>query len=236
MSESSAVTPAVYVYEKPVRLWHALNALAIVALIITGYLIAAPLASVTGEASDHYVMGYIRFGHFAAGYLLAIALIVRVYWAFAGNEHARQIFLPPLFKRHFWQGVWHELLWYAFIAKAPRKYIGHNPLAILAMHFAFVWGVLFMIVTGFALYGEGAGYGHWSHIFFSSWVLPLFGDSQTLHSWHHLVMWLIVCFVLIHVYVAVREDKISGQSMLSTIVTGWRTFKDDKPVDDAHNL
>ena len=96
MSESNAVTPAVYVYEIPVRLWHGLNALAIVVLAVTGYLIAAPLASVSGEASDHYVMGYIRFAHFAAGYVLVIALVFRVYWAYAGNEHARQIFLPPL--------------------------------------------------------------------------------------------------------------------------------------------
>lgn len=233
MSESSAVTPAVYVYEKPVRLWHVLNALAIVVLTVTGYLIAEPLAAQGGEASEHYLMGYIRFGHFAAGYILAVALLARLYWAYAGNQHARQIFFPPLLNRQFWLGVWHELLWYAFIAKVPRKYIGHNPLAVLAMHFAFVWAVVFMIVTGFALYGEGAGHGHWSHILFSSWVLPLFGDSQSLHSWHHLVMWLLVCFVLIHIYVAVREDKLSGQSTLSTIATGWRTFKDDKPVDDA---
>jgi Ni/Fe-hydrogenase 1 B-type cytochrome subunit len=103
------------------------------------------------------------------------------------------------------------------------------------MHFVFVWAVLFMIVTGFALYGEGAGASHWSHVLFSSWVLPLFGGSQSVHSWHHLVMWLIVSFVLIHIYVAIREDQLSGQSMLSTIATGWRTFKDDKPVYDAHS-
>lgn len=230
----SEPTPAVYVYELPVRLWHSLNALLLVSLVATGYLIAAPLASLNGEASDHFLMGYIRFGHFAAGYLIAVALLARAYWAFAGNQHARQIFMPPLLQAHFWQGVWHEILWYAFLVKEPRKYIGHNPLAVLSMHFVFVWGLLFMIVTGFALYGEGAGAGSWSHILFSSWVLPLFGDSQSVHSWHHLVMWLMVCFVLIHVYVAVREDKLSGQSLLSTIVTGWRTFKDDKPVDDAH--
>jgi Ni/Fe-hydrogenase 1 B-type cytochrome subunit len=47
-------------------------------------------------------------------------------------------------------------------------------------------------------------------------------------------MWLIVCFVLIHIYVAVREDRLSRQSILLSIVTGWRTFKDDKPVDDVH--
>ena len=102
------------------------------------------------------------------------------------------------------------------------------------MHFVFVWGVLFMIVTGFALYGEGEGQGSWQFALFSSWLLPLFGDSQAVHTWHHLIMWLIVCFVLIHVYVAIREEKLSGQSMLSTIVTGWRNFKDDTPIDDAH--
>ena len=187
-----------------------------------------------GEASDHYLMGHIRFAHFAAGYLLAIGLLFRLYWAYAGNEHARQIFLPPLLSRDFWQGVGHEILWYAFLVKEPRKYIGHNPLAVLAMHFVFVWGTLFMIVTGFALYGEGTGQGSWQYALFSSWVLPVFGDSQSLHSWHHLVMWLIVCFVLIHIYVAVREDKLSRQSILSTIATGWRTFKDDKPLDGSH--
>ncbi len=227
-------TPPVYVYEIPVRLWHSLNALLIVALIATGYLIADPPASVNGEASEHFLMGYIRFGHFAAGYLISIALLFRAYWAYAGNSHARQIFMPPLFSARFWQGVWHEVLWYTFLVKEPRKYIGHNPLAILAMHFVFVWGLLFMIASGFALYGEGAGADSWQYALFSSWILPLFGDSQSLHSWHHLVMWLMVCFILIHIYVAVREDKLSGQSLLSTMLTGWRTFKDDKPVDDAH--
>lgn len=230
----SAPLAPVYVYELPVRLWHAVNALAITVLVVSGYLIASPLPSPVGEASEHYLMGYIRFAHFAAGYVLVIGFMGRVYWAFAGNEHARQIFLPPLLQAHFWDGVCQEILWYAFLTKAPRHYIGHNPLAILAMHFVLVWGSLFMIFTGFAMYGEGEGQGSWQYTLFSSWLLPLFGDSQTVHTWHHLVMWFIVCFVLIHIYVAVREDKLSGQSMLSTIVSGWRTFKDDKPVDDAH--
>lgn len=224
---------AVYVYEKPLRLWHSLNALAIVVLAVTGYLIASPLPSPAGEASEHFLMGYIRFAHFATGYVLAIGLAFRCYWAYAGNEHARQLLMPPLHKRQFWLGVLHEIRWYAFLAQEPKKYTGHNPLAVLAMHFLYVWGSLFMIITGFALYGEGEGLGSWQYTLFSAWVLPLFGDSQTVHTWHHLVMWLIVCFVLIHVYVAVREEKLSRQSVLTTMATGWRTFKDDRPVDDV---
>jgi Ni/Fe-hydrogenase 1 B-type cytochrome subunit len=234
MTQTTELTDAVYVYEKPLRLWHSLNALLIVGLAISGYLIADPLASPAGEASANFQMGYIRFAHFTAGYLLAVAFVFRLYWAIAGNEHARQLFIPPLHKAKFWQGVWHEVLWYAFLTKQPKKYIGHNPLALLVMHFVFVWSVVFMMCSGFALYGEGTGPGSWAHLWFSSWMLPLFGDSQSLHSWHHLVMWLMVCFILIHIYVAVREDKVSRQSMLTTIVTGWRTFKDDGAADDAH--
>jgi Ni/Fe-hydrogenase 1 B-type cytochrome subunit len=233
MSSNAVEIPkAVYVYEIPVRLWHSLNALAITVLAVTGYLIANPLASVGGEASDHFMMGYIRFAHFAAGYILAIGLLFRIYWAYAGNEYARQLFLPPLFTQKFWVGVWHEILWYSFIDKQPRKYVGHNPLALLFMHFILVWGTLFMIVTGFALYGEGTGQDTWQHTLFSSWVIPLFGESQSVHSWHHLIMWAIICFVIAHIYVAIREDKLSRQSMLKTMVTGYRTFKDDAPADD----
>ncbi|PWB80064.1 MAG: Ni/Fe-hydrogenase, b-type cytochrome subunit, partial [Methylocystaceae bacterium] len=40
--ERAAPLQTVYVYEAPVRLWHWVNALAIVVLALTGYLIATP--------------------------------------------------------------------------------------------------------------------------------------------------------------------------------------------------
>lgn len=226
--------PAVYVYEAPLRIWHWINALAILALAITGYFIGSPLPTLSGEASDHYLMGYIRFVHFAAGYILLIGFLGRIYWAFVGNSHAREIFLPPFFKRDYWSGVLHEIRWYAFLEKEPRKYTGHNPLAILFMHFMFVWGMLFMIVTGFALYGEGTGLDSWQFALFSSWVIPLLGQSMDVHTWHHLGMWWILLFVMAHIYVAIREDIMSRQSLVSTMISGWRTFKDQRKVDDGH--
>ena len=226
--------PAVYVYEAPLRLWHWINALSIIVLCVTGYFIGSPLPTMSGEASDHFLMGYIRFAHFTAGYIFAIGFLFRIYWAFAGNEHARQLFMPPLFNREWWGGVWHETKWYLFLTREPRKYIGHNPLAVLAMYILFVWMVIFMIVTGFALYGEGTGYDSWQYTLFSSWVIPLFGQSQDVHTWHHTIMWVMICFVMIHVYVAIREDIMSRQSLVSTMISGWRTFKDNRSVDDGY--
>ena len=237
MSDSKASTafqPAVYVYQAPVRIWHWINALAIMVLALTGYFIGSPLPTLSGEASDHFLMGYIRFAHFAAGYILVIGFLGRIYWAFIGNSHSREIFLPPFFKREFWSGVWHEMRWYAFLEKEPRKYTGHNPLAILFMHFMFVWGMVFMIITGMALYGEGAGLDSWQFALFSSWVIPLFGQSMDVHTWHHLGMWWILLFVMAHIYVAIREDIMSRQSLVSTMISGWRTFKDQRKVDDGH--
>ena len=45
---------AVYVYEAPVRVWHWVNALSITLLAITGYLIANPLPTLSGEAFPHF--------------------------------------------------------------------------------------------------------------------------------------------------------------------------------------
>ena len=67
----------IYVYEGPVRLWHWINTLAIVVLAVTGYVIANPLPSVSGEASEHFVMGYIRFAHFSAAYIFVVGFLGR---------------------------------------------------------------------------------------------------------------------------------------------------------------
>jgi Ni/Fe-hydrogenase 1 B-type cytochrome subunit len=82
-----------------------------------------------------------------------------------------------------------------------------------------------MCATGFALYGEGTGAGSWAQRAFG-WVLVLFGNSQDVHSWHRLGMWAILLFVMIHVYAAIREDIMSKQSMVSTMISGFRMFKD----------
>jgi Ni/Fe-hydrogenase 1 B-type cytochrome subunit len=218
---------AVFVYEWPVRLWHWVNAFCIVALMITGYLIGSPPPSVGGEASDYFIMGDIRMIHFIAGQIMAVGFVARGLFAFVGNHHAKQMFVPPLWSKHWWAEVLYEARWYAFLERQPKKYIGHNPLAQLAMFFGFALPAVFMIVTGLALYGEGAG--GLSHALFSSWVIPLFGNAFNVHTVHHWGMWVMVIFAIVHIYAAVREDIMSRQSLISTMVSGWRMFKDDKP-------
>lgn len=225
---TTARITSVYVYEAPVRLWHWINAFAILTLALTGYFIGSPLPTQPGEASANFLMGYIRFAHFTAAYIFAIGFVFRIYWAFVGNHHARQLFMPGFLRASWWREVLTEIRWYLFLEKRPKKYIGHNPLAQLAMFFFITLGSLFMIVTGFALYGEGTQPGSWASNLFG-WVIPLAGQSMDVHTLHHLGMWFILTFVMIHIYVAIREDIMSRQSIVSTMISGHRTFKDDDP-------
>ena len=57
------------------------------------------------------------------------------------------------------------------------------------------------------------------------------GILGRIFSWFSLGI-VLVCFVVTHIYVAVREDIMSRQSIVSTMNSGWRTFKDSRPADD----
>ena len=216
-----------YVWEAPVRLWHWLMALAMAVLMVTGYFIGSPLPSVSGEAIDSYLMGYIRFAHFAAAYVFALSFLFRVYWAIVGNQHAREIFLVPVYMLSptWWRGFFRVLGHYLFIRPKNDWHLGHNQLAMAAMFGMYVLGTVFMIVTGFALYGEGTGMGTWQYSLFSSWVIPLFGQSQDVHTWHHFGMWYLIWFTMVHLYFVIREDITSGLTVVSSMISGWRDVK-----------
>jgi Ni/Fe-hydrogenase 1 B-type cytochrome subunit len=224
---AGAVPHAVYVWEAPVRLWHWVMVLAMFVLIATGFFIGVPPPTVPGEASENFLFGYIRFAHFAAGYVLAVFFVLRVYWAFVGNKYAREIFLVPLslFTAKFWKGLFSDVVFYLYMKKDPGSYEGHNPLAVFAMFFMYLLGTVWMILSGFALYGEGAGMASWQFRFFTSWLQPLVGDSQALHTFHRLGMWYLVIFSMVHVYMVIRQDIFTKETIISTMINGWRVQK-----------
>lgn len=217
----------VYVWEVPVRLWHWTMALCLVVLWGTGYFIGSPPPSVPGEASDNFLMGYIRFAHFSAAYIFTCMFLMRVYWAIVGNKYAKQIFLVPLYmlKPAWWKGFFGMVGHYLFIRPEADEHIGHNPLEMVAMFAMYVLGSLFMIVTGFTLYGEGLGRESWAFKLFSSWVIPLFGQSQDVHTWHHMCAWYLFWFTLVHLYFVVREEITSRLTVISSMINGWRDTK-----------
>jgi Ni/Fe-hydrogenase 1 B-type cytochrome subunit len=220
----------IYVFNLPVRIWHWLHALSIGVLIVTGYLIAHPLTSIGGEASDHFLMGNIRFVHFVAAFVFATGLFVRAYIAIVGDKYARGLFVVPVWRGQYWRRLWHEVKFYLFLTRKASKSVGHNPLAQIMMFLINIIVALFMVCTGFALYSQGLGADSWADKLFG-WVFVLEASSQTVRMWHLLGMWIMLFFVIIHIYMAIRADFASRQNGVSSMIDGWRTFKDDGPRD-----
>jgi Ni/Fe-hydrogenase 1 B-type cytochrome subunit len=223
MPAAGVVPGPVYVYSAGIRIWHWVTVLCIIALAITGYFIGSPLPSIGGEAYDAYLFGWIRFVHFAAGMILGVAFVLRLYSFFVSGKHARQIFYIPFWSLHWWKEVFAEVGWYLFL-REPKEYIGHNPLAQLAMFTMFLLPLLVLLLTGFALYAEQMGIDTlWYSLF--GWVFVVLGESMTVRLWHNVAMWVVIIFSMVHMYMAIREDMTHRQTAVSAMVSGWRFFR-----------
>ena len=183
----------------------------------------------SGEASAHYQMGYIRFAHFAAAQLFIVAFVYRIYRAFVGNEHARQLFYIPFWRPRYW----YEAALRAGLVPVHRQEPeeirrpqsarqsrdGRAVHAAEPLHDRDRRRALFARARASTRGGRRCSAG-------CSLIWP---NSQEVHTLHHLGMWVMVIFILLHVYAAIREDIMSRQTMLSAIITGDRYFRDDDP-------
>jgi Ni/Fe-hydrogenase 1 B-type cytochrome subunit len=214
----------VYVYEAPVRLWHWITAFCICALVPTGYFIGAPLPAIGGEASESFLMGWIRMIHFSVAMILMAMFVLRLYWVFVGNHHARAIFVPAVWSGAWWKGVIGQARYYTFLTEHSDNYVGHNPLAQLAMFGNFLVALVLIIITGLGLYAQGYGWGStWMNAF--GWVTTLFGTPQAVRTAHHLAMWYMLLFIMVHFYMVIREDIMSGGTVFGVMGSGIRMFK-----------
>jgi Ni/Fe-hydrogenase 1 B-type cytochrome subunit len=88
----------------------------------------------------------------------------------------------------------------------------------------FTLGTIVLILTGLGLYAQGYGWGSgWMNLF--GWVTVLCGSPQAVRTLHHLAMWYVLVFAVVHIYMAFREDIMGGSTILSTMSNGVRMWK-----------
>ena len=206
-----------YVWEVPVRATHWVNMLAIVTLSITGIFIGTP--KTLALETSQYVMGWFRFVHFVAAYAFAVSVVSRIYWSFKSNSKYaswREFF--PILTAEGRQHMVDTFKYYSFISKNAPHTVGHNALAGTAYSAVFAL-YLVMICTGFALYSEHAPGGFFSKTF--GILLHTF-SNQGLRLTHHCVMWLLIGFVIHHVYSAWLMDIKEKGGVMSSIFSGYK--------------
>jgi Ni/Fe-hydrogenase 1 B-type cytochrome subunit len=202
----------VYVWELPVRLVHWLLFFSILVLAATGYYIGNPFFSAP------LVMARVRTIHLATSIVFTLAALVRVYWAFAGNRYARWSELIPVSAERM-RNLWKAATFYTYLSREPVEYSGHNALAGLT--YAFIYLVYFvMIATGLALYTVDAGPGSPMQAF--AFLIPVFGGLQIARFIHHVGMWVILIFMVVHVYFVVLYSTVERLGVFDSILSGFK--------------
>lgn len=217
MSRRGAPDPSlrrtVQVWDLGVRLSHWAVFTGIAVLSGTGYFLANPIPS-RGHGSGNVTMASIRFVHLVFAVLFTASVLFRVYWLFGGNRWAGWRYWMPTTRSRL-DALRSQAAYYVFLRRIPPPEIGHNALAGAAYTVVYVFFVV-QVVSGFAL---------------------LFADGTTLRFLHGLVMWLILAFLIHHVYSAVLIDTEDHSAMVASIFTGNKklTKKYLEAADDTYD-
>jgi Ni/Fe-hydrogenase 1 B-type cytochrome subunit len=171
-------------------------------LIITGFYIHRPFIGGAG-----FLMSLTRGVHFFFAAVLVIAVVVRIISMFVGKDRDWRSFLPT------WSDI--KLLpriiaYYAYMGKEPELEKKYNPLQMISYCLAFIL-VIFQIISGLAMkYPDGA---------FSWFNYGLFNNEIEVRIAHFVVTWLFIMFIMIHVYLTIREkfSEIKEMHLLTTI-------------------
>jgi cytochrome b len=138
MSSSKSTTLEVKsypVWDKPTRLFHWINVILVLALILVGgimmYRTELGITELTGKIG-------LKTLHVCIGYAFAINLVIRLVWGFVGNKYARFSHMFPNANSK------NELMTYKSELAADKKpqYLGHNPKGKFA-----VLGIMLLLVT-----------------------------------------------------------------------------------------
>ncbi len=210
----------VRVWQVPVILTHWVNVFSIFILSFTGIYIGMPFMHAI--RNEELVMSNMRLIHFTVAFFFLASFIIRMYWMFAGNKWAGWREFVPLTGRQ-WKAIVDQILYYIYIKREAPHVVGHACIAALVYLGYFVLMAV-ELVTGFALYYQATP-GLLAKIA-GGWLLALLA-AGTIRLIHHLVMWGMLVFFVLHFYIAWHNDIFEKSSLMSSIFNGYKTIKEE---------
>ena len=170
------------------RILHEIIMWAILLLIATGFYIHQPFLDGGG-----FLMSMVRGVHFFAAAILIVTTIIRIIGMFCGQDRDWRSFIPTADDFKLLPAV---IGYYTYISKEPKLKKKYNPLQMLSYCFVFVL-IIFQIISGLAL--------QYPETWMSWFNYSLFNSEVGVRIAHFVVTWLFVMFLVIHVYLTIRE-------------------------------
>ncbi len=231
-------------WDAPTRWFHWINVLAVFGLMGTGLVVLFDDGlglSASGKLT-------LKSVHASFGYVMVLNLLWRFAWAFLGNRYARWRAIVPggpgyLVALRAYTG--------SFLTGEPQQYVGHNPLARIAVALLFLL-LLIQGVTGLVLAGTDLfwpPFGHWFAAGVAapgvdpSLVVP--GATELIDPTsyaamrafrspfvqvHELSFYALAVLIVIHIAAVVITEVHEGGSITSAMFTG-RKILSRRPPD-----
>lgn len=190
----------------PAVLMHWVHLLSFFLLIGTGMVIHS-------HTDTGVTFATIRQTHFIAMYVFVLTAVTRIYWAFFGAGSSP---MGKTYRKRDWKffvmtgrdwrtlGAW--IAYYLFIRKTRPFTEKYNPPQKLTYGLLFPLGILILALSGFAMFGPTAAA--------MAWYADLLGGLNGVRLLHYWTMWAMIIVFLIHVYLAVFEDRVQVPLML----------------------
>lgn len=236
-----------HVWDAGTRWFHWINVLCVIGLAGVGLVILNATALEISNAGKIT----LKTIHTWIGYVFAVNLLWRLIWSRLGNRHARLSAALP-----GGRGYLRSLREYlsATISGTPRQYLGHNPLARLAIAALFL-AILSQALTGLVLAGTDLFYppfGYW----IAEWVAapgvppatlvpyaPELYDAaayeamravrKPIVSIHEYGFYVLLALVVLHVAAVVVTEVREGGSIVSAMFTGRKVLSAHPADEDA---
>jgi Ni/Fe-hydrogenase 1 B-type cytochrome subunit len=161
----------------------------------------------SGETNQAFIMTWMRDFHFIGAVLIDVIFIVWLYLAFfSWKEPLYKSFIPFGDKI---EEAWKMFKHYFTLKDRPETGRYQDPLnAIIFTIFHLL--ILLQMLTGFQMYvasftGTSAVGAWWPWLMHLStdWTLVVFGGLTGVTLVHLFIMWLIIIFIVYHIYIEV---------------------------------
>lgn len=216
---------------------HWLNAFCMVAAIATGLYIGHPYYQtfIADPAVDKYVMAWNRWGHLMVAIIFDVSSIVIAYlYYFSRFEKAYKKVIPNKQNIKEFFEVFYNLITLNRVKRFSSEHAdSYNSVFFLIFHLLLIW----MLFTGLQLYVHGLAHGQssigewwpWLLHLTTDWTVAVTGGTyMDVRISHHQTMYLLIGWVMFHVYYQIWRTMFWQEGDISIVVGGSKYVKEDK--------
>ncbi|AII14818.1 [NiFe] hydrogenase, cytochrome b subunit [Campylobacter iguaniorum] len=216
---------AEYEFSIGLRLTHWIRAISIAILIVSGFYLAYVFVSpvITSEPVN-FMNAKWRAVHQIVGFVLIGCFIFKFYlFLFDKKSKIERVSVKDSINPKIWID---QVKYYLFLGKHPHLSGVYNPLQFVSYLFFYI--VLFVIcLTGLILYVHVYHEGLGGLLYDPMRVVEVWmGGLANVRLIHHIAMWIIMIFVVAHVYMAIFNAIKGKDGAMDAIISGYKFPKE----------